>query len=169
MGKDQRRGVRALIYLSSIYGPALIGFSVIVLVRGCKSRLSISGDGQNTTCDTDAGGRGDQGGKRRPRFMFARKNMTLVLCCLSAQHLFHYRHNSYALFFCTGSLGQNQHASGTFHIFFLKELQHTKLLLSATTTGECPCPVWVALKCKKDPLSCCLRTLFTLSFQGKCN
>lgn len=106
MGKDQHTGVRALIYLSSIYGPALIGFSVIVLVRGCKSRHSISGDCQNTTCDTDAGGRGGQRGKRRPRFMFARKNMTLGLSCLSAQHLLHYRQDSYALFFCRGSLRQ---------------------------------------------------------------
>lgn len=93
MGKRnvEMRG-HLFIYLLFMF-LSLIEFSAIVLAHGYKSCLSISQDSTKMAPATDAQ-EGWAGGKRRPRFMFARKNMTLGLCCLSAEHLFHYLEDS---------------------------------------------------------------------------
>lgn len=90
--KSKRLPRHLFIYLLFMF-LRLIEFSPIVPVGGYKSRLSISQDSQKTAAATDAGRRAGRGHKR-PRFMFARKNMTLGLCCLSAEHLFHYLEDS---------------------------------------------------------------------------
>lgn len=90
--KSKRLPRHLFIYLLFMF-LRLIEFSPIVPVGGYKSRLSISQDSQKTAAATDAGRRAGRG-HERPRFMFARKNMTLGLCCLSAEHLFHYLEDS---------------------------------------------------------------------------
>lgn len=116
----------------------LIEFSAVVAARGYKSRLSISRDSQKTTSATDARV-GWAGGKRRPRFMFARKNMTLGLCCLSAEHLCHYLEDSYALYFNQGSLSKFRPDTKT-HIIPV----HSTMFISFSENAaiKCPCPLY---------------------------
>lgn len=91
--KAKQRGEgRLFIYLLFMF-LCLIEFPAIVPARGYKSCLSIGQDSQKTSRATDVR-EGQAGGKRRPRFMCARKNMTSGLCWLSAEHLFHYLEDS---------------------------------------------------------------------------
>lgn len=90
--------VRIIIYLALLISSRLIEFSAVDLDPGYKSCLSIGQDGQKTAPATDIWDRW-VGGKSRARFMRARKNTTLGFCRLSAEHLFHYLEDSYALYF----------------------------------------------------------------------
>lgn len=95
---------------------------------------------QKTTSATDAR-EGWAGGKRRPRFMFARKNMTLGLCRLSAEHLCHYLEDSYALYFNQGSLSKFRRDTKT-HIIPAHSTMFISFSENAAIKNLCPCPLY---------------------------